>query len=284
MHKMSSILKFLVVVIMFTSCSNNDVIPPANPLKGKIKTLQLIQAPDENMNSISYYFHYDSTDATLTRIDWDTVAELTIERSPNKVDIVFNAQGGYYTKYTAFVNAQNQITSVYTFDSFSLAYREKYRFNYTGATIDSMKLLLSYNPQFNFSINEYDLLFNGQNYTEMKYKNTGSDYYGSVYTYYDTLIFSYTPLLNSHQLPFQNIFGLSSNGRLEMELSVQRFDPLYLFGLLGYKTCNANYNLLRTAGERRYTYETNTENRVTGMTITDTTVNAILYKYSFDYY
>ncbi|MBK9330754.1 MAG: hypothetical protein IPM95_15970 [Sphingobacteriales bacterium] len=236
------------------------------------------------MNSIFYYFHYDSTDAKLTRIDFDTLGVLTIEHDINKVDILFNVPSVFYSKYTAFINPQNQITSVYTFDSFSLAYREKYRFNYTGATIDSMKFLLSYNPLFKISINEYDLLFNGQNNTEMKYNNTGSDYYGSIYTYYDTLIFSYTPLLNSHQLPFQNLFTLSAFGRLEMEQSILRFDPLYLFGLLGYKTCNANYNLLRTAGERRYTYETNSENKVTGMTITDTTVNAILYKYAIDYY
>ena len=69
-----------------------------------------------------------------------------------------------------------------------------------------------------------------------------------------------------------------------MEHTILRFDPLYLFGLLGYKTCNANYNLLRTAGERKYTYDLNAENSVTGMTITDTTDNAILYKYSLEYY
>ena len=69
-----------------------------------------------------------------------------------------------------------------------------------------------------------------------------------------------------------------------MQLSVLRFDPLYLFGLLGYRTCKSNYNLLRTAGVRRYSYELNAENRVTGMTITDTTDNAILYKYAIDYY
>ncbi len=281
---MKSILKILAIVFVFTSCVQNEIIPPANSLKGKIKLLKLIQAPDENMNTIRYYFYYDSTDATLTKIDFDTMGVLTIVYGTNQADIEYNVPGFFYSKYTAFINAQNQITSVYTFDSFSLAYREKYRFNYIDANIDSMKLLFSYSPQFKVSINEYDLLFNGQNYTEMKYANTGSNYYGDLVPDSGALNFSYTPLLNSSQLPFQNLFGLSKYGRMELEQSVLRFDPLYLFGLLGYRTCKSNYNLLRTAGERRYTYELNDENRVTGMTITDTTDNAILYKYSFEYY
>ena len=173
----------------------------------EICLLQLIQAPDENMNTIRYRFYYDSISALLTKIDFDTLGVLTIEYDINKVDILFHVPGVFYSKYTAFINSQNQITSVYTFDSFSLAYREMYRFNYIDVNIDSMKLLLSYSPQFNVSVNEYELLFNGQNYKEMKYANTrGGYYYGDLFTDSGALNFSYTPLLNSNQIPFQHLF------------------------------------------------------------------------------
>lgn len=231
---------------------------------------------------ITYYFFYDSTSRILSRINIDSLEAIIIEVLDDTVQMTVFSPGSYNFKYKAEVNSNKQILSVWFRDSTESSDRQYYYFNYSGAEIDSMGAPIIYvAPYCDYIFKESDPVFDGQNYIQLDYSHTMFLSVSNCLYQQGSVAFEYTTILNSLQLPFQFIFTLSANGGV---LDYLQFDPLYVYGLMGYTACKPNHNLLDQVSDRKYSYLFDENNRVSDMAITDTLTDQVLYQYRLTYY
>lgn len=276
--------------IFLINCQNEQQ-SISGKLFGKVKTLQLVQLFGVTgfPFPITYNFYYDSSNGGLRQINIDTVAKIFLFISDDTIQMNISDNFGTLNSICkAKVNNNKKIQSISYRDSPISVDNQIYYFSYNGVEIDSMGAPTIYvDPYCDFIFKESNLVHDGLNYIQLNFSHTIAFTPGACTYPQGNTKLEYSNIINTGQLPFQFVFTLSYmsfGSPIEFTQSTLSVDPLYVYGLMGYSACKPNYNLLDQVGDRKYSYLFDENNRVSGMTITDTLTDQVLYQYRLTYY
>lgn len=274
---------FMIAALLLFSCMEE---PPVSQSSIKIKTISINQnTPSNQVYSFKYYNDLQQLESIwkdgleICRIDWFSADSLQLtwfepfDQNPQQDWLISQSNG--------FLNAIYDRVFIYTnnYDTLLLKYKAIYT---SEGLIDSLHEPDQYVPESHSDWVNHAYFFEDGNCTQLQYTyysiESGSDTTGYItYEYESTLL---NNGMIPRQFPYSQFSAYASTALYS--------DPLYIIHLLGIKCIQPNKNLIskRVRGiyDENYSYQLDSMNRVSFMTIYSEYFRDTMATMEFEYY
>ncbi|MBK9330665.1 MAG: hypothetical protein IPM95_15515 [Sphingobacteriales bacterium] len=243
-------IRLYVLTAIFTiGCKKSET---SYPLKGKIKSLEIIDVNTGARRMLNYY--YDS-DKNLKSSEGDSLKFIIdrIDAQITKVQLTVLADDPNFNSrqlYIVHTNTSNQIESVNLLDTLTSEETNQIKIAYNSILIADT-VTESGQPVFVHDVSNFNYLFDGNNYVKQKVSGYKYSFLGGETYYLDSITYSYSDIPNNNFIPLQQPFlgtAYALTGNTNNNLL------LYLLDINGYSVYKRNANLIKSVCSANYGY------------------------------